>query len=309
MLNTFFNYYLTNDYFLYESYNLKIEKSTGNYWILNCLFSLSSNTKGGAIYCTGSNIKLLIESTNFLNCSSSDWGGSICCYPSINSCILEKICVSNSISNIYYSFACIYSTNINNCNLTTIINCFAPSKTIQFTFGNQICFNSNLSKNNLLNGHTSGISFSAPSFLDSKFGTYFNNSLPSTSYVCIQLTQGSNSRKITFSNIINNNSPTYSIITICGGDFILENCTFFNNKNILFGSNGEGGNLRIYNCFINHLYQYGSAIYSNTFSYSSSYNLYHFNTFICNNILLKEFSILKNNQKLIFLKFLLVLII
>ena len=45
---------------------------SGNYYILNCIFSVITSSMGGAMYVSGSNINLGIEQTTFSHCQSTN---------------------------------------------------------------------------------------------------------------------------------------------------------------------------------------------------------------------------------------------
>jgi hypothetical protein len=126
-----------NDYFtgsptLQQSneYGTRQRLSGTNVHILNCLFrSINSGSNGGAVYSYNSVTCLLIESSSFLSCKTSDNnGGVIYFYYSGGQCVLDKVCGYDCCSNLHYEFAYLHlssdSISLKNyVNYSSIVRC------------------------------------------------------------------------------------------------------------------------------------------------------------------------------------------
>jgi hypothetical protein len=131
-------------------------------YILNCLFrSITSVCNGGALFCT-SVTYLLVESSSFFSCKTSDQnGGAIYFYNNGGQCVLHEVCGYNcnttytSSSYTYGQFACISVNNgvssKNYVNYSSSTRCVNVNSNSYYTFchqyGNICCHSINVSNN------------------------------------------------------------------------------------------------------------------------------------------------------------------
>ena len=191
-----------------------------NFLIENCFFQRINNYLngyGGVIYCKDQIISMKIKDSIFFNCSSSSAGGAIYFYcPSHNSnSELIRTCGYKcyTTSSEPYQFGHIVTKsnsilNYNNGIFLSISKCSnheIPTSwhTINFYYSNISLNNFNSSYNRVK--RISGFYISYPSKFTSSFNTIFNNF--NIESVCIWFHSYSNENILSYSNIINNNSP------------------------------------------------------------------------------------------------------
>jgi len=151
---------------------------------------------------------------------------------------------------------------------------------IDIELGNQRVDKINSSMNNAR--QVSGIFVYSPSEFTCSYCTFSDNKVSQS--MCLFLYISSGIIRISFSNIINNNSQSeYGIV--CGegkGTRIMSYCIFHNNENHLFYN--DGGFLRIIHSFINHspsslTIRSGT---NNSINMTNTYQIQFFSSLHCN---------------------------
>ena len=227
--------YLPNKNYRYIS-NINIE-------ITDCFFyrTTTYSGHGGIIYCNDAVINMVVKDCIFFECSVNSQGGAIYYYCNHlgSHSKLERVCGnkcscgSNQQNNFAYIqlYDSISSNNfvsyvsVTKCN---IIDNGISSFRLQC--GNMSVSNYNSTFNT--NKQYSGINLFKPSQLIANYCTFFNNIVSNS--VCICFTYLTNNI-LSYSNIINNNSPSnYGVVYVGSGTYKVENFIFSDNKNTLF---------------------------------------------------------------------------
>jgi len=213
--------------------------------INNCFFSRLSQFSGygGVIYASGS-YSMLVSSSMFINCLSSD-GGAIYFLSPVS--FLKKICANQCYASSHYHFAYIRASEQNEIMYLSLSSCSLEKygfNSIYLSSGNQSFTYSNSSMNKAY--QTSGISIANPSSFTSSHCTFSNNRVQNG--VCIEFYF--NSGTMFFNNIIDNNSPSWGILLVYGGTPKIYYCIFDLNQNLLFYI--DTGSLEVSHCFLYH---------------------------------------------------------
>ena len=290
---SFLKFFLFNIFTCDYSFNQHFDSSS-DLMIDTCYFQRTTEFSGygGIIFCSNIVSTMNLQNCIFHQCFCSHGGGAIYfyCDNSESGVFMRKVCANRCYSgnNQWYQFALIWVSNqakniIELQYLTTYLcnNNINNYCSFNLVRGNMSLLNFNSSQN--INKEYSGIYIYGPTILNSRYCTYFNNSVDQYRTIMLETTQSSDII-ISCNNIINNNSPqNYGVITNWGGIYTFNNCIFYNNLNILFFV--QSGELTIYNCKINHL---GQNIFQgvvnnndNFFFLTSSFNLLHLNTYLC----------------------------
>jgi hypothetical protein len=105
----------------------RIDASSSNVYVHNCVFrSCTSSTHGGALYCSSNVLRLLVEQSSYISCTTTNsYGAGIYfCNTASGECILSKVCgfdCSSTKSGSTGQFCYIY-TNNNNVNSRNHVN-------------------------------------------------------------------------------------------------------------------------------------------------------------------------------------------
>jgi len=257
--------------------------------ISNCFFSRSSlySGNGGVIYVSGGTYSMNINYSMFYKCISSPEGGAI--FFSAPFSYLRMICANrcsvSSQSNpfIYYHFAYIRASQVNQVEYLSVSNCSQTTSgyySIYLESGNQMVDNINSSMNNA--NQVSGIQIESPSFFTSSHCTFSNNK---ANYMCIRIKSDSETILMSYANIVHNNSPSNGVVFINGGSPKMNYCIFKNNQNILFCV--WSGTLEVSHCFIYHSSSFSSSTTvsterNNSFTYILTYQIQFFGSLYCN---------------------------
>ena len=304
----FFNFYNINPNFIVYNSNLRQTSIINSLLITNCCFNyLNDYSYGGAIYFNNNNFKILIEYSIFLNCNSNIDGGSIYIYSTSNTdSILNFVIGYNSSSGISNDwnkggqFSFIYTINKNEYYFTSISKCASNSlsrrSSIYIGNGFQKINNFNNS-NNIMFRHSSFAFFYSKS-LNCNFSTISNNFVSNN--LCIIFIQISIISSNYYINFINNtNSISYSQIYSEDSSEVNYLFSIFSKNNDILFSILRSNNIRISNCWIDHLFSIGNYIsISNSLTFTSTYNINHFNKFNC--LILNSKKLKLNFQEFIF---------
>ena len=311
--NSFYNYYEIN----YNFNECPINQFTNiqsNIYFFLCFFKnfYSQSSNGGCVsIISSSSINFLTESCLFDYCRTNYYGGAIYLSLSGGSSIITKTCGFECFlcgSGYQYGLFIFISTINKNFLLYSSISKCAPDhnfltiRSISIEGGNQSILNTNSSNNK--SNQRSGLFTSGSQNSLISFCTFKDND--SLNYIIIDFESSHNSRILQNSNIINNNSPSYGIITIYDSTILLNNCNFLNNYNNLFYIYSNGY-LTVSNCYLLHLNSIsnGNMILINTQNELILLNLNYLNSCLINESLLLLKSNLKkiNNYKFYFIIF------
>ena len=252
--------------------------------ISNCFFSryLSYDGNGGAIYVSVSSYSMNINNSVFYNCVCSDNGGAIW-FSSTNS-YFAMICANSCSASIYYQFAYISTSHVNQVEYLSVSNCShttSGSFSIRLKTGNQRVDNTNSSMNNVC--RYSGIAIYSPSSFSSSHCTLSNNNASGYSCIYLSITSGI----MSYANIIHNHSPSWGVVYVSGvGSIKMMYFIFQNNQNYLFCI--RDGSFEVSHSFIDHSgssFSTSTAVSTsnnNSFTYRTTYQLYFFNSLHCN---------------------------
>ena len=190
---------------------------------------------------------------------------------------LNQVCGSICFAlNRQFAYIRTLTNKINSLNMITISKCYNESINFANLFiqqGIQTIFFSNCSFN--INKRISSFQYHSPDSMFSKFITFYNNSV--TEYIGIYLNRYSGT--LFKSNIIKNNSPiSHGVVYVSdSGNYILDECIFQNNFNILLYV--FQGSLTLNNCFSDKIYiTYGTITNNLIISSKNSYLFTHYNT-------------------------------
>jgi hypothetical protein len=279
-------------------YNSQRSYSSGNIYVLNCLFnSFTSGSSGGALYCSSSVTYLLVESSSFFSCKISSYGGGAIYFYNTNNaqCVLYRVCgndcYSTSTGTPHGQFAYIEVNNgassKNYVNYSSIVRCIAtgsnPYCTLYLYGGKILCPSVNLSMNKCQ--YYSGIycySFSDSNSVicSSTYSTFADNN--AIGYICICFNNENSKREMKCCNIIRNTQVSSSCGLISGpGNWKIEDsCILENTATHIFYVTSS--TLTLSNCTIDTITNYGSINIQNTVTKSFILGLNHISTQNCN---------------------------
>ena len=252
--------------------------------ISQCFFSRTQpvNGHGGIIKIFEGSMSMSVSDSMFYSCSSYYWGGAIF-FSSSNNSILKRICASKCFALAYQHFAYLYSSQINQIELLSLALCSnstAGYRSISILSGKQRVDYSNFSRNNAIKHST--IAFDHPDSLSSSFCTFSNNNVSENICIYFFICSGS----LSFSNIVNNNSPSnYGIMCSKQGSPKIQYCIFSQNENTLFCI--FSGSLEVSHSYIFHHSDFSTSMAvltsnNNTFSYKQTYQIQFFKSHYCN---------------------------
>jgi len=241
--------------------------------VSGCFFSrtLLFFGDGGVISVLHESLSLQIRNSMFFRCTSSNYGGAIY-FISENSSI-KDVCAYKCTAN-YYHFAYLDASkhnHVEHLSMSLCSNSTSGSYPLYMKHGISSLINTNISF--CKSFQDSGICIVSPFNFASSHCNFYRNEVSNS--ICIYFQ--SNNSKMSYSNIINNNSPySYGIIFITeGGSPILLECVFHMNANTLIYLNS--GSIEITCCFIIHIgpLSAGNPIISNnnTFTKRETFNI------------------------------------
>jgi hypothetical protein len=294
---TVWNDYFTGNPTLIQSnqYGTTQTLSGTSIHVLNCLFiSISSSSKGGALYCTSVTC-LLIESSSFFTCrTGSNQGGAIDFENTNNGqCVLHGVCgydcYSTYTSSSYGQFSYIRVKNDALCknyiNFSSIIRCVNTNSnsdsrhTLACYNGNQ-CYPSVNTSNNKCNWR-SGI-YSDPISCLFSYSTFADNI--ATGSNCILLVSSSAKYEMKSCNIIRNTQGTLSsegTFYINGNTKIEGSCILENRATHIFYITSSSYTVTLSNCTVDSTSNNGNLVMQNTVTKSFILALNHMSTRNC----------------------------
>jgi hypothetical protein len=232
-------------------YTQTITINTENVYVHDSVFrSCSSTSNGGALSCSTSVVRFLVERSSFISCStSSDYGGAIYFKSTTTGqCVLSRICGFNCISSrIGYiwgmcAYICVsndinYKNHVNDSIITQSINKNMDSVfSLILFYGNISCPSINLT-NNFCNRYPSLGCRSLGSATSNTFSLSYSSVVNNTAdgnygWGCFQIycTDSTTSQLIDTCNVISNKitSDSYGIFDMYVNFFIMNSCILGN---------------------------------------------------------------------------------
>jgi hypothetical protein len=281
-----------------ETYRSKPTLSGTSVYVSNCLFrSFTSGSDGGALSCTSVSY-LLIESTSFFSCKTSDnYGGAIYFENSNGQCVLYEVCGYDCCSTYtgysYGQFAYIVVNDVasskNYVNYSSVVRCVNEKSGSHYSLGlvnGKICCPSvNISMNKCY--WYSGIY--CRSFKDSNS---FTCSLSYTSFtdnnatdcVCISFLTGNANYEMKSCNIIRNTQCTLSLhgtFNVCDNVMIEDSCILENKANNIFYQQYSSCTVTLSNCTVDSNSYNQNLVIRNTVTKNFIHALNHMSTQNC----------------------------
>jgi hypothetical protein len=295
-----------NDYFsgtsiettLSGEHKTRQNPSVSSVYVLNCLFNgCTSGSYGGALYCT-SVTSLLIESSSFFSCKTSNTHYGAIYFSNSNSqsvlyCVCGYDCCSTYTGRSDYQFAYIGVNNgassKNYINYSSISRCVNERTNSYYTWchinGNMCCPSVNSSMNKCY--RHSGIS--TYPFIDSNsvtssmsYSSFVNNT--SSESICICFYRVDPNDEIKCCNILRNiqGTSTYGLIYSDANTVIKDSCILENTATYIFYLPSSSYSITLSNCTFDKTTNNWNLIIQNTVTKSFIHGLNHISTQNCN---------------------------
>jgi hypothetical protein len=293
-----------NDYFtgspnseLSKKFGTRQSLSVTNVYVLNSLFgSITSSDYGGALYCTSVTL-LLVESTFFFSCKTSEYyGGTIYFYNTGNGqCALSEVCgfdcfstrAGASSGQFVYITVCNSATSKNYVNYSSISRCVNINSDsydmLRIEYGINCCPSVNMSMNKCY-GRTGiqcipfGDSNSVTCSLT--YSSFADNI--AAGYTCIFLWRTGANYEIKCCNILRNTQVSSSEGTIwVSGNLMIEDSCVLENKATYIFYVSSSYTITLSNCTVDKTSKTGSFITENTVTKSFILALNHMSTRNC----------------------------
>jgi hypothetical protein len=201
-----------------EYTNRRIDTSTSNVYVHNCVFNgCTSSSNGGAILCSSSVLRLLVEQSSFISCKASNRnGGAIYFYNTASGeCVLSRVCgfdclttnSSGGTGQLGYSYV---KNNINS------RNHFNDSSITHSLNGDRKSYDAF----RLCNGNILCPSVNVTSIICYQYITL--DCHPTSLGMCC----------LSYNSIVNNTASDFNIIWFSGSSspFYIDTCNVLNNK-------------------------------------------------------------------------------
>jgi hypothetical protein len=292
----FYGYTPSN--YIYQLYTSRQTRSNAYLCISNCLFrSIASSSTGGALHCNSATF-MLIESTSFFSCKTSNdcQGGAIYFSNSGSQCVLYEVCGYDCSTKTTYDYQFAYLRVNNSASIKNYFNYSSISRcvnevsgayyTLYLNYGQILYPSVNMSMNK--NDRHSGI-YCYPS-VDSNsvtcsftYSTFADNHAISCN--CIYLSSTNVNKEIKYCNIIRNTQGTLgslgTIYTI--GNLTIEDCCILENRaTYIFYQGSSSHIITLSKCTVDSTSNNRNLTIQNTFSKSFILALNHMFTQYCN---------------------------
>jgi predicted outer membrane repeat protein len=275
--------------------------SDTNVYVSNCLFrSITSGSHGGAIYCTSVTC-LLVESTSFFSCKTSNYYGGAVYFYNTNSgqCVLYEVCgydccstyTSGSSSLGQFSYVYVYSvaSSKNYFNYSSISRCVTDYSnswyTMRHLYGTICCPSVNISLNECQ--YRSGIICephgNSNSFICSLSYSSFVDNI-ANGYTCIMLWTTGAKHEVKYCNILRNTQGSLNsegTIYACRDVMISNSCILENKATYIFRQGNSNYRITVSNCTIDLALNDGYLTTQNTVTKSFIHALNHMSTLNC----------------------------
>jgi hypothetical protein len=267
--------------------------------VSNCLLKFCTSTShGGAFYCT-SVTYLLVESSSFFSCTTSNqFGGAIYFENSNGQCVLHEVCgydcysaytSGSSVGQFAYIYVNNGASSKNYVNYSSITRCvnerLDTHHMLRLIYGKICCPSVNISMNKC--GYVSGILFQASAVSDSVTGSLSYCSITdnvANGATCIHPWYGGSNCEIKSCNILRNTQGTLNLGgTIYAKDNvkITDSCILENQATYIFNQ-GSSSTITVSNCTLDSTSKTGNVIIQNTVTKSFILALNHISTQNCN---------------------------
>jgi predicted outer membrane repeat protein len=282
-----------------QKYTSQQTLSGTNVYVLSCLFSkCTSASNGGAFYCTSATY-LLVESTSFFSCKTSNGNGGAIFFDNTNSngCVLNKVCgndcctTSSSTGLFSYTRVKNAASSKNYINYSSIARCVEENsvsyRTFYIYYGKIHCpsVNSSMNKNKWRSGISCEPSTDSSSVIASlTYSTIADNN--ASEYRVVYFNNGGSiaNFEIKCCNIIRNThiDKSYGIIEAYGNLTIEDSSILENTANYIFYTSSSNRIITLSNCTVdNTVNSTGNLILQNTVSKSFILALNHMSTELC----------------------------
>ena len=268
------------------------------YWnvdidIKNCVFKRINSLKsgnGGIILVENFETQMKIKDTLFYDCSCDNNGGAIFFDSNFlsSSCTIEKVCAYNCYTtpNNSYQFGLIRvkksfenKITIRDLSLSKCGNQSQGYCSLDLGYGNISVSNTNSSNNYNIERSIFGIYL--PEIFEVIFSNFKNNKDLDGKNLLLEIS--TNKSTISFSNFIENDSPSNGVVFIDEyGYCVISHCVFNLNNNVLF--NGFKGTLEISQNYIYHFEEKYIGIitlFNNFHTLTSTLEINNFKTVLC----------------------------
>jgi hypothetical protein len=288
-------------------YTSRITPTSQNVYVHDCFFYYcSSSSDGGALYCSSSVYKLLVDQASFVSCRTSGYHGGAIFFnnPTNGECIVNKICGYNcsstcsgtSIGQCVSTYTKRDATYKNHINDSAFTHTSRTSSGSQYVLclcnGNISCPSINLTNNvcycytAVLYYPTAGSGSPVSETCCMSYSSIVNNTA-SGGHSCFYLDRTGSSHSIDSCNIINNKqtSTSYGTFYVYANVLIKDSCILGNNENYkVFYVNS--GKITISNCtFDDDIFtngrNYGSVTVIKTIEKTFIHALSHIATYHC----------------------------
>jgi hypothetical protein len=280
-------------------YTTNQSTSSTNVFVSNCLFiGCTSESYGGALFCSSSVQRLLIESSSFFSCStSSNYGGAIYFYnTNTGECVLYKVCgndcystYTSSSSNGQFTYIFVQNTvsNKNYVNYSSISRYVNDNSNSYYTlchYNGKFCFPSvNISMNKCQ--YYSGIYFTA--YVDSSVTCLFSYTSFADNFAsgntCICQIRTAIKAEMKCCNIYMNSQGSLSsqaTIRFDGDSTVKDSCILMNTATYTFYAYSTYI-ITVSNCTIDSTSHQHSLVLKNTITKSFIHALNHIVTENC----------------------------
>jgi hypothetical protein len=292
--------YFTGRTTLYQSIEYRATQtlSDTSLYVSNCLFRsiTASSGKSGALFCTSVTL-LLIESTSFFSCKTSNYFAGAIYFSNTNNgqCVLNEICGYDCYSTYtgndgsHGQFTYVDASKINFVNYSSVARCVNENSyswhTLCHQFGKISCLSVNSSTNKcygrtgiycypLIDSNSITCSLTHSSFVDNI----------ATGHCCIMLWRDGAKHEIKSCNIIRNTQDTLGTegtFLINGNLMIKDSCILENTATNIFFQGSSSYTITLSNCTVDSTSNNGYLTIKNTVTKSFIHALNHMSTQNC----------------------------
>jgi hypothetical protein len=281
-----------------QTHTSKPTLSGAGVYISDCLFrTITSSDTGGALYSSNSVTYLLIESTSFFSCRTSNGhAGAVYFYHSSGGeCVLHEVCGYDCFSAYpsgtpHYLFAYLRANAAasykNYFNYSSIVHCVNPDTyyTICLSYGKICCPSVNMSMNKCNIRTIYCIPFAVSNSVTCSFShsSFADNIV--TGFTCFFLNRGGTDYEIKSCNILRNtqdNLGTEGTIYTVGNLDIKDSCILENKANRIFHQGSSSCTVTLSNCTVDLTSNNGYLTIKNTVTKSFIHALNHMSTQNC----------------------------
>jgi hypothetical protein len=280
-----------------QKHTSRLSLSDASVYVSNCLFeSITSTSNGGALCCSSSVTYLLVESSSFFTCKTSDAGGAIY-FANTNSgqSVLREVCGNDcwTTGSSYSPFAYICVKNdatsknyINYSSITRCVNDVSGTWFItEFRNGRVCCLSFNSTMNRI--AYRSGFycnSFNDPNSVTGSllYSSFTDNN--ATLHGCVRFEGSCSNNEIKYCNILRNTQGSLNdqgtIVT--DRSLKIEGCCILENiANYIFYQHSSSYTTTLSNCTVDKTTNNGYLTIQSTVTKSFILALNHMSTQNC----------------------------